>query len=74
MWKIFAIICIPLANPLGVMEEQCQVYYETEKRVFLTEIECDSKARDKAYEMVNGFGEMNVPFTKMQFGCELDKD
>jgi hypothetical protein len=73
MWKIFAIICIPLTNPLGIMEEQCQVYYEIEKRVFLTEIECNVKAGDKAYEMVNGFAEMNVPFTRMQFGCELDQ-
>ena len=74
MWKIFAIICIPIVNPLGVMEEQCQVYYETKKRVFITEIECDHKAEAKAYEMVNGFAELNVPFTRMQFGCELEKN
>jgi len=50
------------------------LYYETDNRVFQTEIECDQKAEAKAYEMVNGFTELNVPFTKMQFGCELDKD
>ena len=59
---------------MGIAEDQCQIYYEVEKRVFLTEVECDSKARDKAYEMVSGFTEMNVPFTRMQFGCELEKD
>jgi hypothetical protein len=74
MWKIFAIICIPLVNPMGIEQEQCQLYYETDNRVFQTEIECDQKAEAKAYEMVNGFTELNVPFTKMQFGCELDKD
>ena len=74
MWKIFAIICIPLANPLGIPQDQCQIYYEIEKRLFLTEIECDQKAQTKAYEMVNGFSEMNVPFTRMQFGCELEKN
>ena len=74
MWKIFAIICIPIVNPMGVMEEQCQVYYEIKERIFHTEVECDVKARDKAYEMVRGFTEMNVPFTRMQFGCELDQE
>jgi len=73
MWKIFAIICIPIINPLGIAEEQCQVYYEINERKFATEIECDAPAQAKAEEMVAGFSQMDIPFTRMQFGCEQEK-
>lgn len=59
---------------MGIEQEQCQMYYETDNRVFQTEIECDEKAKAKAYEMTHGFGALDVPFTRMQFGCELEKD
>lgn len=74
MWKVFAIICIPFMDPTGLSEDQCQMYYETNNNRYVTEIECDEAARAKAEEMVYGFAEMNVPFTRMQFGCELEKD
>jgi hypothetical protein len=74
MWKIFAIICIPLVNPMGIMEEQCEIYYETDKRTFATEVECDKALGIRAEEMVNGFVYLQVPFNHMTFGCEIEKD
>ena len=72
MWKIFAIICIPVINPLGITQEQCQMYYEINERKFTTEIECDAPARAKAEEMLGGFVKLEIPFTRMQFGCEKE--
>ena len=63
-----------MMDPVGLSEDQCQLYYENNNRRFITEIECNEKAYLKAEEMVFGFAEMNVPFTRMQFGCELEKD
>ena len=73
MWKIFAIICIPIVNPMGITESQCQLYYEIDQRFFTTKSKCLDKAGTKAEEMLNGFAQMNIPFDAMQFGCEEEK-
>ena len=48
------------------------MYYEINERRFTTEIECDTPARAKAEEMLGGFVKLEIPFTRMQFGCEKE--
>lgn len=73
MFKMFAIICILVQDPLGIERQDCNVFYETNNTVYETETQCLEKAEAKAYEMVNGFATLNLPFDSMQFGC-TDKE
>ena len=73
MFKVFAIICILVQDPLGIERQDCNVFYEVNNTVYETETECLAKAEAKAHEMVNGFTTLNLPFEAMQFGC-TDKE
>ena len=52
MFKVFAIICILVQDPLGIERQDCNVIYETNNTVYETETQCLEKAEAKAYEMV----------------------
>jgi hypothetical protein len=69
MWKIMMVLCV-LNN--GVPE--CTTYYETNKRTFATEELCLEGAAIKFDEVYTGFNKMNIPYTRIEIGCEQKKD
>ena len=73
MFKVFAIICILVQDPLGIERQDCNVFYETNNTVYETETQCLEKAEAKAYEMVHVVVRMHLLFEARQFGC-TDKE
>ena len=72
MWKVFAIVCILVQDPMGIERQDCQLFHETKDNRFETEELCLIQAEKKAEEMFYGFTTYNIPFEAMQFGCDQE--
>ena len=72
MWKVFAIVCILVQDPMGIERQDCQLFHEAKDNRFKTEELCIIQAEQKAEEMFYGFTTYNIPFQSMQFGCDQE--
>lgn len=69
MYKLFASICVLVSGELD-----CTLYNDSEQQIFTSLAECDQQAQYRFYGMAEVFDAYNIPFNKMEVGCEEIKD
>ena len=47
MWKVFAIVCILVQDPMGIERQDCQLFHEAKDNRFETEELCIIQAEQK---------------------------